>query len=724
VAVLWDPAAVVTAASGVLMAALGALLLAARPQRDANRVFGLLAVLWGAQIVAGNAVRLTTDPDAALLAGRLALALLIPLYFLIAAFAAIFPRPRGPLGRSPAALGALALPAVAALVALFARPEALVAGVQPVGEGWTLTWGSLLPYLVTAPFFGAVSYALYAMMRRFDEAVSPTEQKQVGVVLAALGLYVGYYAPRQLVLFGGEALGWGSAREADPGEAALIAGVMAVTVAILAAVVVRGVQRVRETEPGPARDRARTLAAVVLAGVAAALLVEVVGRAGRPRLELLGVVRAGSVLLIVYGIARFQLFDLDLRAKRWAAGVGGGLAAASLAAAAYVALHGAGLGLRVAGTALVAAAAALPAFHVALRLADRVAPAVTTSGDHLHLRKLEVYRAALERRRDGAAPVNPGEPDLAELRERLGLDEADHAVVAALSEPAEAAGSSARAGEALGPYELEAVLDEGAYGRVWRAVDTRNGQRVVVKELLAKWRDDDTVAERFLREARVAGRLEHPNLVEVFGVEEHGRDRYLVMEHVPGGSLADRLEEGPLPPGEAVRAARDVLRGLAAAHEAGVVHRDVKPGNVLVDEDGRAKLTDFGIADLTRRAPEETRSGLTTTGRPPGTLAYMSPEQARGDPVGEASDLYSLGALLYRCLTGETPVDVGGLDEVSARERVTQAGPPDASELPDELAAVVRRAMAPDPEDRFESAEAFLEALEAVDLEPEPVRPA
>jgi serine/threonine-protein kinase len=102
----------------------------------------------------------------------------------------------------------------------------------------------------------------------------------------------------------------------------------------------------------------------------------------------------------------------------------------------------------------------------------------------------------------------------------------------------------------------------------------------------------------------------------------------------------------------------------------------------------------------------------------------MSPEQARGDPVGEASDLYSLGALLYRCLTGETPVDVGGLDEVGARERVAKAGPPDASELPDELAAVVRRAMAPDPEDRFESAEAFLEALEAVDLEPEPVRPA
>lgn len=725
-ALVWDPAAVLNVASGVLMGGLGLALLAAEPRRDWNRLFGFLALLWGAQIVTANAVRLTTTPSTAVLAGKLTLAFLIPLYFFLVAFVAVFPRPRAPFGTSTAAVALLALPAVAALAVLFLRPESLIADVAARPDGsLTLNWGGLMPYLVTAPFFGALSYALFVMMRRFEEAVSPTERKQVGAVLAALGLYVGYYAPSQLVAFGGQALGLGTAPEAAGAEAALIALIMAVTVAILAAVVVLLARRLRELSPGPAHGQARAILGVVGVGVLGALLVEGLARTGGPRLELVGLFRTGSVLLIVYAIARYQLFDLELRAKRWTSAAGAILAVAAGAAVAYLILGGVGLAPGPSGAlaGLVALLGLAPAFHLAYRLADRVAPEVTATGDHLYLRKLEVYRAALERRLAEDAPIDPALVELEVLRERLGLDAEDHSVVATL---AEADPDPLHADEdreaALSGYELEGVIDQGAYGRVLMARELDTGRPVVVKELLDRWRHDDVVAERFLREARIAGRLDHPNVVAVHEVAEQAGNRYLVMEHVAGGSLAERLEDGPLSPEEAVRVARDVLAALSAAHEAGVVHRDVKPGNVLVTEDGRAKLTDFGIADLTRQAPEETRTGLTTGPRPPGTLAYMSPEQALGDPLDERSDLYSVGALLYRCLTGRAPVDVDGLDEVTARERVARAGPPDADEVPEDLAPVIRRAMTRDPDDRFADARAFLDALEELNLEARPVR--
>jgi tRNA A-37 threonylcarbamoyl transferase component Bud32 len=713
-ALLWDPAAVLNVVSGVLMGTLGTALLVSRPDRDWNRLFGLLAVFWGIQIVAANAVRLTDDAGQALLAGKLTLAFLIPLYFFVVSFVSIFPEPRAPFGTSPLAVAVLALPAGAALSVLFVQPELLLSGVSQTADGsWTLNWGPVLPYLVTAPFFGSLSYAVYVMMRRLQAARSPRQARQVGAVLGALGLFMAYSAPRHLAVFGGAALGLGEADEVAGLETWLIAAIMLATVAILVGVVVGLVRRLRESAC-PARRPARTGLGLIGLGLAAAAVTETLPLLGGPELDLLGLVRSGSVAIVVYAIARYQLFDLELRAKRWSASGAAALAVGALAAAAYLGLRSMDVGLLANATAttLVAAVAALPALHASFRLADRIAPDVSSEGEQLYLRKLEVYRAAVDRKRE-RGHVDRDDPELVELRERLGLEARDHGVVATLAEPGrEPAGPELGPGEEVfGKYELEDVIAEGGFGRVLRARDTMLGRRVVIKELLARWREDEAVARRFLQEARIAGQLDHPRVVSVYAIEEHGGDHFLVMEYVPGGTLGERLEAGPLTPEEAVRVTDQVLDALQAAHEQGIVHRDVKPDNVLFDADDQVKLADFGIAHLTRRDAEETIAGLEDPGTQPGTVAYMSPEQAEGRSVDKRSDVYSVGALLYRCLTGRPPVEVADEGPLVARQRVADAGEPDLAGVPEALQPVLAQALATDPDERFASARAFRQAL-------------
>ncbi len=716
---VWEPAAAVNAASGVLMSLLGAALLFSNPRRDWNRLFGVLAALWGLQIVAANTVRLTVDPNVALLSGRLTLAFLIPLYFFIVAFAATFPRPRPPFGTSGVAVAALTLPAAAALAVLFLEPDLLIVDIIQTPEGrWTLRWGRLMPYLVTAPFFGALSYALFVMMRRFEEAPSSTERKQVGSVLAALGLYAAYYSPRQLSSFGREALGFEAAPEASNAEAALIAAIMAATVAILVAIAARLVRRIRAHPRGPVRRQATTILAIIGVGMLAALLAEALGGLGGPSLELVGVVRLGSIGLIVFAIARYQLFDLELRAKQGTTAASVLLIVGALGGAVYWGMRQLAVSalVQVSVSGVVAAVALVPMLHVAYRLADRVAPRVDEEGDHVYLRKLEVYRAAVERFLARGEEPDASDPELRELRERLSLGDRDHAVAATLAETTVGPGSRgivmAPGEEAFGKYELETVIAEGGFGRVFRARDTVLGRPVAIKELLAKWRDEEALAQRFLQEARFVGRLNHPNIVSVYGVEEHGGDRYIIMEHVGGGSLADRLKAGALGLEEALDAARGMLAGLSAAHAEGIVHRDVKPSNVLFDEDGRVKLVDFGIANLTRQKPGRTVSGLASPGSNPGTLSYMSPEQARGDPVDERADVYSAAAVLVECLTGRAPVDVGGMDPARARELIGEGKAVRAEGVPAPVRSVLETALDPSPEDRFPSVDAFEQALE------------
>ena len=233
--------------------------------------------------------------------------------------------------------------------------------------------------------------------------------------------------------------------------------------------------------------------------------------------------------------------------------------------------------------------------------------------------------------------------------------------------PAEEAKSALSAGDHLGPYEVVARIGAGGMGEVYRARDTRLGRVVALKVVSASFAADPLRRARFEREARAIASLIHPHICALHDV---GRDRnldVLVMEHVEGETLADRLEKGPLPLGPALAIATDIAGALAAAHRHGIVHRDLKPGNVMVTREGAVKVLDFGLAKLV--APDDPRvtaavaltnpDTLSRAGIIVGTVAYMSPEQATGGTVDARSDVFSFGALLYRLSPGvaRSPAD-------------------------------------------------------------------
>jgi serine/threonine-protein kinase len=246
---------------------------------------------------------------------------------------------------------------------------------------------------------------------------------------------------------------------------------------------------------------------------------------------------------------------------------------------------------------------------------------------------------------------------------------------------------------ALPGLVLEGEIGRGGMGRVFRARHVRLDREVAVKVLPPELAADPTFEARFEREARALARLGHPHIVGVhdFGATEAGAS-YIVMELVPGGTLARRL---PLPPAEAARVAVEVLDGLAYAHDKGLVHRDIKPENVLFDADGHAKIADFGIARLVEpdAAAPLTRASLVL-----GTPAYMAPEARAGAAPDPRMDIFAVGVLIQQMITGAVP---DGSSASYAR-------------LPPALAPLVRRATATDPRDRWPSAAAFREALGAV----------
>ena len=260
-----------------------------------------------------------------------------------------------------------------------------------------------------------------------------------------------------------------------------------------------------------------------------------------------------------------------------------------------------------------------------------------------------------------------------------------------------------------GRYELRDRLGAGGMGEVWRGFDTRLGRDVAVK-LLNVDVPDPTRRQRFEREARAAASFSHPNAVTVYDFGEEGARPYLVMELVEGRTLADVIaEQAPLDPEEAVAVARQVLSALAAAHRHGLVHRDVKPGNVLMAPDGRVKLADFGIATTVGGAA----GALTATGELLGTPTYLSPEQVGGEPATPRSDLYATGVVLYEMLagsppfTGETPMAVALAHQQSPVPSLAERRP----DVDPVLAAAVERALAKDPAQRYADADAMSAAL-------------
>jgi serine/threonine protein kinase len=261
-----------------------------------------------------------------------------------------------------------------------------------------------------------------------------------------------------------------------------------------------------------------------------------------------------------------------------------------------------------------------------------------------------------------------------------------------------------------GRYALGARLGAGGMGQVYRARDRVLERTVAVKVLSAASTEDLELVARFGREARAAAALNHPNIVAVFDSGADGDLHYLVMEYVEGQSLAELLRRvGMLEPGRVADVGRQVCQALAAAHAAGLVHRDITPGNVLVDPAGLVKVADFGIAKLA--------AATTMTGdKVLGTAAYQAPEQAQGRPVDGRSDLYSLGCVLYALLTGAPPF-AGDSPVAMAARHVTEQPTPLSHHNPrvsPALEAVVLTALAKEPADRYQSAAAMAQDLERI----------
>jgi hypothetical protein len=266
-------------------------------------------------------------------------------------------------------------------------------------------------------------------------------------------------------------------------------------------------------------------------------------------------------------------------------------------------------------------------------------------------------------------------------------------------------------GERLaGRYELIEPIGSGGMAVVWRARDLRLGRPVAVKLLRAELAEDEDVARRFESEARRAASLSHPNVAGVYDTDIDDGRQFIVMELVDGPSVAELLaERGRLEPEEAVDIAAAAARALAAAHRRGLIHRDVKPANLLVGRDGRTRLADFGIARAL------TANRMTLPGTVLGSIPYLSPEQARGDDASAHGDVFSLGVVLFEMLTGRLPWEA---ETPAALATVRLHAPAPAPStvvtgLPEGLDTIVARALAPDPGERYPSARVFADALEA-----------
>ena len=259
-------------------------------------------------------------------------------------------------------------------------------------------------------------------------------------------------------------------------------------------------------------------------------------------------------------------------------------------------------------------------------------------------------------------------------------------------------------------YRLERRLGVGGMATVQLAFDTRLERNVAVKLLAEHLADDSSFVSRFRREALAAARLVHPNVVQVFdfGLDDETHRNFIVMEYVDGHSCAELLRDrGTLAPDEAVEILAQSCRGLDYAHRHGVVHRDVKPGNLMRSRDGMVKLADFGIA----KAAEQ--SDITKVGSVLGTAAYLAPEQARGEPAGPASDMYALGVVAYQLMAGRLPYDAASLTDLA---RLQESGPPPRLDeiepgVPAALGAAVARALHRDPGQRDSDASEMETAL-------------
>jgi hypothetical protein len=647
----------------------------------------LFALAWGIQVAAINAARVV---EGAVLSENLYLVSLVGLfvlpYFLVE-FAASQTRRRG---RRPLWYG---LRAVAALLALgcagllVLRPEVLFQGVTPGNDTFYPLWGPAFLPLVSIPVFATFGVALVGLVRGLQASPTDRTNRMDAYLLVGLALYVSYASSFYLIQYVDIALSQGF----ELRYLAYIAVFTAMSGLVLTVGVRSLVHRVRDGR-GPL---AGWVALAFLLPFASGILARTVVTFGGRGFNLVGLFRLAGVAVIAYGFARRRIYDLPQRARRAGARATGSASALAVGGTGFgvASVLSGGLVLPLSAGLAAGGATAVPALKWARQLFGVEPDNPVDEAERRYEQKIETYRAALE---DVMARDTLAEDELflEGLRERFGISEEEDRV---LRYYARKATVPRREGDPDSAYERLRILGEGGAGRTWLARDRSRDRLVVLKEPLENWHTEPAVLDATRREAKLAARVRHPNVVEVEEVlEDEGRP-VLVMEHVNGGSLADKLRrEGTLSPRETVKLGFDLAQGLAAIHEAGIVHRDLTPDNVLLTQDGRALIADFGLA----RSQEDSGTQLLDDGA--GTHGYQAPEAVRGNddpPV----DVFGLAAILHTCLYGSPPLE--GTVQVE-------------TEVPRELQAVVEQGLRRDPADRFASAEAFADALEDVVVEP------
>jgi len=265
-------------------------------------------------------------------------------------------------------------------------------------------------------------------------------------------------------------------------------------------------------------------------------------------------------------------------------------------------------------------------------------------------------------------------------------------------------------GQRLGDYEILGVLGAGGMGRVYKVRNVISDRVEAMKVLLANLAGQKELADRFLREIKLLAALHHPNIASLYSALTLDNQLVMLMEYVDGVTLLSRLQSGPIPPADAINYSEQILSALGYAHKLNVIHRDVKPSNMMLSPGGAMKLMDFGIARPNNDV------GMTLTGTTLGSLNYMSPEQVRGSEVDARSDVYSFGVSLYEMVTGQLPFQ-GNSNYSVMSAHIQQAPRPPITvrpDLPKGLNEIILMSMAKDPQDRFQTAEAFANALKTV----------
>ena len=291
------------------------------------------------------------------------------------------------------------------------------------------------------------------------------------------------------------------------------------------------------------------------------------------------------------------------------------------------------------------------------------------------------------------------------------------ASVAAGVQPKLKAGESdTMLGRTVSHYKITEKLGEGGMGEVWKAEDTQLRRTVALKFLSSETVGDEEVRARLIREAQASASLDHPNICQVFGIHEERGETFIAMAYIDGPSLADRIKERPLPLDEALGIAVQIAEGLQEAHEKGIIHRDIKPGNIMLTAKGQVKIMDFGLAAVSGR------SRLTKTGTTLGTPAYMSPEQLEGREVDRRADIWALGVVLYEIFTQRTPfaadyeqaIAYGVLNEEPEPITALRSG------LPTEIDRVIARALSKDRDERYQHVDEMIVVLNGLNRKPAP----